>query len=242
MNTKLLLVHGAWQGAWVWDDVVRLLAARGVEAIAIDLPGSGEDETAPGDVDLAGYAQAIVRRAHAMQPARVVLVGHSMGGAAITAAAAVAPELFDALVYLCAFLPRPGESVAALAKEGYALGGAGPKVEVVEGGRATRLLADSIADTFFNDCAPETVVALLPRFRQQPTAPIGAPAQWSDGFRALPKHYIHCARDNAIAPRLQLVMAERASVTDVRTLDSGHEPFISQSLPLVELLLDVAGT
>ena len=163
-----------------------------------------------------------------------------MGGAAITAAAAAAPELLSALVYLCAFLPRQGESVAALAKEGYALGGTGPKAEMVQEGQATRLLADSIAETFFNDCTLEQVEALLPRFRHQPTAPIGAPAQWSDGLRALSKHYIHCARDNAIAPRLQLAMAERAGVINVQTLDSGHEPFISQRMLMVELLLDVA--
>jgi alpha-beta hydrolase superfamily lysophospholipase len=47
MNSKLPLVHGAWQGAWVWDEVARLLAARGVEALAVDLPGSGEGRTPP---------------------------------------------------------------------------------------------------------------------------------------------------------------------------------------------------
>ncbi len=237
MTTKLLLVHGAWQGAWVWDEVMSLLAARGVEAHAIDLPGSGDDDTPAVAVDLNSYAQAIIEKARTLQPERLVLVGHSMGGAAITAAASAAPELFRSLIYVCAFLPRPGESVASLAKEGYAVGGGGPHVEVIDGGAATRLLPASIAETFFNDCQPDSVASLLARFRPQPIAPIAAPAKWSDGFRLLPKHYIHCKRDKAITSQLQLLMAKRAGVSDVQSMESGHEPFISQPLALSELLL-----
>lgn len=240
MKTTMMLVHGAWQGAWVWDEVLALLADRDVEAVAFDLPGSGADTTPLEEVDLAGYAQAIIAKARALQPARLILVGHSMGGAAITAAAAQAPELFESLVYVCAFLPRPGESVAALAKEGYDMGGSGPKVEVVASGKATRLLPETIAETFFNDCPPGKAAPLVARFGYQPIAPIVAPASWSEGFIALPKRYIHCACDNAIVPALQLAMAERAGIRDVHTLACGHEPFISNASLLTDILQDAA--
>lgn len=237
IRANLLLVHGAWQGAWVWDQVVAMLAAEGVAARAFDLPGSGEDRTPASAVTMDAYAEAIHAQARAMPDGPLVLVGHSMGGAAITAAASARPELFSRLVYLCAFLPRPGESVASLAKEGHALGGGGPSTEMTEGGVASRLRPGAIAQTFFNDCAPEVAASLLPRFRPQPTAPVLAPATWSDGFRALPKTYIHCTRDRAVSSQLQLLMASRAGVRDVQTLDSGHEPFISQPDRLTQLLL-----
>lgn len=107
MKTSILLIHGAWQGAWVWDEVTDLLEHRGIRARALDLPGSGNDRTPGTDVTLASYAKAIVAEARAMRSERLVLVGHSMGGAAITAAASLAPELFARLIYVCAFLPRP---------------------------------------------------------------------------------------------------------------------------------------
>ncbi len=236
-RTNVLLVHGAWQGAWVWDQVVALLALHRVNAHAFDLPGSGADQTPLQAVTLEAYAQAIIDQARAMPAGPVVLVGHSMGGAAITAAASAAPDLFSRLVYLCAFLPRPEESVASLAKEGYARGGGGPKVELVDEGKASRLIPESIAPIFFNDCSPEMVSGLLPRFRPQALAPVQTPAVWSNGFRQLPKTYIHCSLDLALSSDLQLLMAKRADVTDVRTLNSGHEPFISQPANLAEMLI-----
>lgn len=79
------------------------------------------------EVSLDAYAEAILAQARAMPPGKLVLVGHSMGGAAITAAASRRPDLFARLVYLCAFVPRPGKPVATLPQEGYALGHAGPQ-------------------------------------------------------------------------------------------------------------------
>ena len=34
----VVLVHGAWHGAWCWDAVVERLAAAGVPCVAVDLP------------------------------------------------------------------------------------------------------------------------------------------------------------------------------------------------------------
>jgi alpha-beta hydrolase superfamily lysophospholipase len=36
-----VLVHGAWHGAWCWERAVAALAADGISAVAIDLPGTG---------------------------------------------------------------------------------------------------------------------------------------------------------------------------------------------------------
>lgn len=235
-----LLVHGAWQGAWVWEAMHALLKVHGGSVHAFDLPGSGNDPTPAAQVTLQAYAQAIVAQARALAAGPLVLVGHSMGGAAITAAASLAPELFTRLIYVCAFVPRPGESVASLAKEGYALGGSGPQVALVADGHASALQPETIASTFFNDCPPEAVQPLLALFRPQPLAPVTAPATWSEGFQALPKTYVHCSLDRAIAPDLQTRMADRAGITDVRTLESGHEPFISQPAQLAHVLLQAS--
>jgi pimeloyl-ACP methyl ester carboxylesterase len=83
---NFLLIHGAWQGKWVWPAVAAELTMRGHEVHSIDLPGSGADDTPLEQVSLAMYAEAIARAVKAIGK-RVTLVGHSMGGIAVTAAA-----------------------------------------------------------------------------------------------------------------------------------------------------------
>jgi pimeloyl-ACP methyl ester carboxylesterase len=85
-TTHFVLVHGSWHGAWCWEKVTPLLEAAGHVAVAVDLPGHGEDRTPPGDVTLSDYTDRICDVV-AAQSGPVVLVGHSMGGGAITQAA-----------------------------------------------------------------------------------------------------------------------------------------------------------
>ena len=41
--TEIVLIHGAWQGGWVWADVVPRLTEAGHACHAVDLPGSAPD-------------------------------------------------------------------------------------------------------------------------------------------------------------------------------------------------------
>lgn len=50
MPATVLLVHGAWHGAWCWDRVGDHLARRGVTAFAVDLSGHGGDPRPLGDL------------------------------------------------------------------------------------------------------------------------------------------------------------------------------------------------
>lgn len=81
MTATVVLVHGAWHGAWCWDLVVDQLHQQDVPVVAIDLPGHGVS-TEP-LTDLHGHGDA-VRAALESIDGPVVLVGHSYGGAAIT--------------------------------------------------------------------------------------------------------------------------------------------------------------
>jgi pimeloyl-ACP methyl ester carboxylesterase len=108
--TDFLLIHGAWHGAWCWDRLIPALTALGHRASAIDLPGHGADPTPRETVTLAAYGAAVADALRAA-PGPVVLVGHSMGGMAISAGAALVPDKVSALVYLTAFLPGDGRSL-----------------------------------------------------------------------------------------------------------------------------------
>ena len=54
----MVLVHGAWHGAWCWDRVVEQLRAEDVPVVAIDLPGHGSSDAALGDLTVDAAALA----------------------------------------------------------------------------------------------------------------------------------------------------------------------------------------
>ena len=86
---RIVLVHGAFGGAWSWEPVIPGLEEAGHTVQALDLPGSGEDQTPVADVTLHAYADRVCEALASGPPA--VLVGHSMGGVVVTQAAARTP-------------------------------------------------------------------------------------------------------------------------------------------------------
>src|SRR5438067_970341 len=86
MAATVVLVHGAWHGAWCWTRVVEGLTARGVDAIAIDLPGHGDSTEPLGD--LYGDAASLRAALDALDGSPAVVCGHSYGGAVVSLGAA----------------------------------------------------------------------------------------------------------------------------------------------------------
>lgn len=89
--SQFLLVHGGFHGAWCWRKTVAELEKRGHRAKAIDLPGQGEDETPLTKVTLGTMVDKIVVEMAGL-PGQVVLVGHSLGGIAISVTGETVPE------------------------------------------------------------------------------------------------------------------------------------------------------
>lgn len=77
----LLLLHGAWHGAWCWHPAMRDFAERGFEVHAISLRGHGGSDRGRGFnwTSLHDYVHDLRMALAAIVPAPVV-VGHSMGG------------------------------------------------------------------------------------------------------------------------------------------------------------------
>ncbi|MDJ0785635.1 MAG: alpha/beta fold hydrolase [Myxococcota bacterium] len=217
----LLLIHGSWHGAWCWERLLPALAAAGHEARAIDLPGHGEDETPLPEIDLAAYTRCIQQAAEAMAP--VVAVGHSMGGLAITAAAAERPELFAALVYVCAFVPVEGENLTVLAQ-------AAPDSELIGaaeiGAESISLRPELTTSAFYGECSEADARTARDRLRTEPLIPAIQPVP--GGLpEALPRAYVECLRDRSIPVAHQRFMRDRGGVEALASLDTDHSPFLS---------------
>jgi pimeloyl-ACP methyl ester carboxylesterase len=239
MSTTYLLIHGAWHGGWCWQKIVPLLEARGHTVLAPDLPGHGDDKTAVASVTLESYTERIVEIVCA-QTAPVILVGHSMGGIAITQAAENCPERIGALVYLSAFLPRNGESLATWASQDRE-SMVNPSTTDPRADGAIGFKPEHSREAFYGNCAEEDVAFAQSRLLAQSGAPFGTPVQTSaERWGRTPRYYIECARDRALTLRLQREMQKHSPCRQTFSIDTDHSPFFSAPTQLVDALLRIA--
>lgn len=220
--SKILLIHGACFGAWCWEAVVADLAALGHQARAIDLPGRADHAS------LADQARAIV----AALDGPTVLLGHSAGGFAITAAAELSRDVVG-LIYLCAYVPKAGMTLADMRRAASSQPMAGAFVVDRPAG-LFGFRADRARDLFFNDCADATQNLVMQAIAPMETAlPSVAQAV------ALPRAAIICDNDQAIAPADQERMAR--GIAQRRHLPLGHAPFLADPLALARTIAEMAG-
>jgi pimeloyl-ACP methyl ester carboxylesterase len=123
--TTLVLVHGAFRGAWTWAPTVASLARRGVAAVAPDLPGCGDRHAADADpVHLADVAADLAAFADDVGD-DVVLVGHSQGALVVAASLAAPPRRLVGVAHLDGAVPEAGQRACDL------LGVAPPAADLV---------------------------------------------------------------------------------------------------------------
>lgn len=223
--SDLLLIHGSCHGAWCWDRLLPELAALGVSATAIDLPGRDGSPTT-----LDAYVQAILAAA----APGTILVGHSAGGYAITAAAEADPARFRGLIYLCAYLPAPGLSLADMRRAGPSQP-LMPAIRLAEDRQSFTIDPALAPQAFYHDCPPGLAAWATARLTPQPVLPQQTPL-WSKAALSLPRHYITCTRDQTIPPAYQDQMASDLPPDCRHSLPSGHSPFLSVPDRLAVLL------
>jgi pimeloyl-ACP methyl ester carboxylesterase len=117
--STFVLVHGAFNGAWVWQRVTRILRAAGHDALTPTLTGAGHRfHLLTRDVNLTTHVEDVVAAVVHEDLRDVVLVGHSYGGAVITVAADRLAERLRRVVYLDAAAPGNGQASTGAFAEG----------------------------------------------------------------------------------------------------------------------------
>ena len=227
MTSTVVLVHGAFHGSWCWERVTPLLDDAGVAWRAVDLAGP----------DLASDG-ATVRAELDRVDDPVVLVGHSYGGAVISAAGD--HPTVTRLVYLAALALDEGETLgSAGGDEARRVVHPSPNLgDVIEFHGATAVLpADQVGPYLYNDCDDATVEWAAARVRPQPSAvfaDVAGPPAW----RVKPATYAVCTEDRAVPAALQRILALRCSESLEWT--TSHSPFASRPDLVAELLVDLA--
>jgi|SRR5690625_2462396 len=232
--TNFVFVHGAFHGAWCWKPLLDELKAQGHQTTAIDLPGSGEDQTPIDEVTLEAAVARVIETIR-LTKGPAVLVGHSMGGVVITQVADRIPELLDRVVYIAGFRPRNGEALLDLAAlpEG---AGDGVQANLTVAGNPPMAIfnQNAAAEIFYHDCPPVLVEWATPRLKPQPTALDITPVVLQNG--AFPtSDYIVCTDDRATPVSLQKFMATR-DFARVFELSTGHSPFMSRPTEVAKIL------
>ena len=234
---SFILVHGAWHGAWCWHKVVSRLSDAGHRAVAIDLPSHGADRTPRAEVTMQRYAERVANAIDAEREP-VVLVGHSMGGLAISEAAESRPQRIRSLAYLSAFIPPlpgspeagPSDPLPLMAHT--TLGADGHSLEIAP---------EAATQFFYADCSDEDTAFALDALCPQATAVFGSRFELSEAnFGSVPRDYIECLNDAALPPERQQQIHQRAACRKVYRLEASHSPFFSMPGELCEILCDIA--
>src|SRR4051794_39685 len=201
IQPTIVLVHGAWADATGFNREIRALQDRGLRAIGFANPLRGLPDDA---TYLAEFPQALT--------GPVVPVGHSYGGAVISAAATGTDQV-KALVYFNGWMPDEGESIQQLFEQ-YEGSLVGPAIRPVpftsqDGSDGADLYLDSDAfhEAFAADVDRARADVMAAAQRRWTAAGFAAPSG-PPAWKTLPSWYLLGTEDKAIPPALQRFMAQ----------------------------------
>jgi pimeloyl-ACP methyl ester carboxylesterase len=221
-NSSIVLVHGAWADGSCWRNVILPLEQRGLHVICAPIPMTSLTN------DATALSQVLERTS-----GPVVLVGHAYSGAVI---AAVREDRVKSLVYISAFAPDEGETVAQV----FYRNPSHPE--------APKMVPDSHGFVWMPDdafrravahkaSADETNIAaavqrpLSVRCIQQPSP--------TPAWKMKPSWFFLAEEDRMINPKTQRFMAERMGA-HVQSHGTDHTPMYTEPNLVVGMILDAA--
>jgi pimeloyl-ACP methyl ester carboxylesterase len=229
---SIVLVHGAWADSGSWDGVTQRLQADGYTVYAPPNPLQGLPYDA---AYLADFLHSI--------SGPIVLVGHSYGGAVITNAATGDSQV-KALVYVDAFAPAQGQTLAQLLAAYPGSCAVPANLNVVPFPGAPSGVGDAyIKQSVYPSCmandlpAPEAQALAA---TQRPIATIALTQPTSvPAWQTIPSWAVVGTADHAIPPALQLAMAHAAHA-HITEVDASHLSMISNPGTVTNVIMQAA--
>ncbi len=193
-SKSVVLVHGGFVDGSGWERVYQILKNDGFDVIVAQNPTTSLAD----DV-------AVTKRAIATARGDVVLVGHSYGGVVVSEAGN--DTKVKSLVYITAFAPDKGESVASLIANPAPGAPVPPILPPVDG--FLFLDREKFADSFAADVRPDLAAVMgdsqVPWGVEALQGAVSEPA-----WRSKPSYYLVAKDDGMIPPPAQHMMASRA--------------------------------
>jgi pimeloyl-ACP methyl ester carboxylesterase len=228
----IVVAHGAWSAGWAWKKMRPLLAARGHVLWTPTYTGLGERaHLAHPDVDLSTHIQDVMQVLEFEDLKNVALIGHSYGGMVATGVADRAPERLARLIYLDAFVPQDGQSLAMLTGGDSAAS-------------ALRASADEGWRVPPRAVPPDTSEAdrawAAPRRMPQPIKTLLQPMRLEHGDPSLPRSYVYCLQAYEADPFRRFWERARSEPGwSAHEIDASHNPHITTPDALAALIDDI---
>lgn len=227
--TNVVLMHGAYQGGWIWRDVAAGLRAKGCNVFAPTLDGCAErsGQIRPG-ITTETHGEEIAKLLFFEDLSDVVMVGTSSGGMVLANAAEQARERVSRLVLADALALMPGEKIRDIV--------VGPAA--VEGDISLGPTPEDAAGRMFRGLDAETAAWAAARCTLHPAGvfrePVKLSSFWNDAWDA---SVIYCRQ----APNPGEAHQRRAATAlgaRWHELDTGHYPMLSTPDALTDLILN----
>jgi pimeloyl-ACP methyl ester carboxylesterase len=227
--STVILVPGAWHGAWCFAALVESLEKTGVTAKALTLPGVAERAAeATAQLGLQAHIDAVT---HALPPGRSVLVGHSYAGLVVTAAAAQKPEAVRSLIYLDAFVPKPGDSLLSMMKSPFAASWRA-KAAAGDGWRVPPMLSARAMGV-----PARMAESVDRRLTPQPLRTFEEPVMFDPKrLETVERCYVRCNRYAGFARFEAMAIKQGWRVARV---DAGHDAMLAAPVALAQTLLQL---
>jgi pimeloyl-ACP methyl ester carboxylesterase len=228
----IVLVNGAWHGAWCWPLLQRELSARGAWPAAVEVLGFGgltggspraryarpfdpaafaTERSTVADLTLSQVRERFLDDVRAVaRGRRVSVVAHSISGFVVAAAAETAPELFSSVIYLAAIVPLAGLPAAAYnvepeMRESMLISGLVGDPPSIGAARCDFWGdVDRTAEVFYGDAPPGLAQQAVAMLAADvPFGINGAVDPTDHGIRSVPQAYIHTLKDRAVPVAMQ---------------------------------------
>jgi len=238
---KIVLVHGAWLGAWCWKGVASELRKAGREVVVPELPGHGDDQTPLEKISLDAYVDTVAA-ALGDHAAKSIVVGHSMAGIVLSFLAERLPARIEKLIYVSAYLLQDGENITQVSMAATdSL--VGPNMVPAADWSTIGIKPDGLKEVFAAD-APDAVIAeLRKRARPEPSGPFNAPVSVTPArFGSVSRFYIKTLNDRAVTPALQDAMLAKTPCDRVVSLSTSHTPFFANPVGLTAKIIDLSNS
>lgn len=236
----LILIHGAWAAAWVWDDLLAPLRAAGFRPRAVELPGNGHGPLGDLDAGLDDYENTVLALLDTL-PGPVGLVAHSGGGVTATRVAERAPERIAGVAFVAGMMLPSGtgfaDITAALKADHPEAAGIVPHLLWNQARSASRVPPEAARRIFFQDLPEAAARRAAGRLTPQPEKARAAVPVWSaERFGRVPRLYVEALRDRSVVPAAQRRMQALVPGARVVSLDTGHAPQVATPAALAEVL------
>lgn len=233
-----ICIHGALMGGWSWDKLRSALESAGHEVITPDLPGRSEDPRAHVDINLMTHVDSL--EAYLQKASHpVVMLAHSMGGIVASMLAERHPDRVRKLIYLTAYAPRNGESLAEVFED-YFKNPVDYDAATMSIRRGLQWEPEAVIEIAYSDCNDETQAIIRQKLCDEPAQPsFDKLVLSSERFGQVDKAYVTVKGDRVIPLELQVKMADWHEIGARIEMVGEHGPMLSDPDGLVDKLADL---